>query len=195
MTQRVIILSCMVLLVAIVTEWLIDGTRDAPIESDLTRNDPDTYMVDATIREFDEQGELQHTLQAARYTHFPLTDVTQLEAPRIELKSQTRQPWKIKSNHGRLLSQSDFREQVVELWDDVVAVGERGDGRTVKIQTQSLTVYPEREYAETNEKVFIDDSMGRTTASGLKAFFKTGEFTFIGTEADRINTIYQPAPR
>ncbi len=41
----------------------------------------------------------------------------------------------------------------------------------VSIQTNSLTVYPERDYAETDEPVFIDNQSGRTTAAGMKSLF------------------------
>jgi lipopolysaccharide export system protein LptC len=159
----------------------------------MLQNDPDMYMLNATITQFDDSGGLQHTINADRFTHFPLTDVTSLKFPNLKLfPDKDNEPWDIKAKNGRLLSQSVYREEVVELWDDVVAVQQKASGRFINIQTQSLTVYPEREYAETDQKVFIDGNSGRTSAAGMKAFFQQGRFIFYSKPTERVNTVFLP---
>ena len=56
----------------------------------------------------------------------------------------------------------------------------------------SLTVYPEKEYAETDRKVTIDENSGRTTAAGMKAFFESGKYIFYSTPTERVHTIFLP---
>ncbi len=195
MTSRAIILSCIIIVVAFATNWFLeDSNPDTEIE-DLTRNDPDLYMLDATIRQYSESGTLDHELSAERFTHFPLTDLTTLTTPSLVLFSDDSIPWAITAKHGRLLSQSTFREEAVELWENVLAIKQQPDGRFINIQTESLTVYPGRDYAETDKKVYIDDNSGRTTAAGMQANFDQGRFLFFSTSSDRVNTIYLPAHR
>ena len=191
MASRAVTLICIVLIVAIATSWLLDDTGAEP-EEDLKRNDPDLYMLNATIRQFTDAGEIQHTLSAERFTHFPLTDVTTLQQPNIALFTDDDVPWAITAKHGRLLSKSTFREEVVELWDDVVAIKHSADGRFINIQTQSLIVYPEREYAETDQKVRIDNNTTRTTAPAMKAHFRMLRFTFLSSQSERVKTVYVP---
>ena len=102
------------------------------------------------------------------------------------------EPWDIEAKNGRLLSHSVYREEVVELWDDVLAVQLADNGQYITIQTQSLTVYPEREFAETDQKVYIDNNSGRTSAAGMKAFFQGGKFIFYSTPTERVHTIFLP---
>ena len=113
----------------------------------------------------------------------------------ISLFSNDSIPWAITAKHGRLLPESTFREEAVELWENVLAIKQQPDGRFINIQTESLTVYPERDYAETNKKVYIDDNNARTTAAGMQANFNQGRFVFFSTSLDRVNTVYLPAHR
>ena len=150
-------------------------------------------MLNATIEQFDDNGELQHTLEASRFTHFPLTDLTTMKAPQMSFATGLdNAPWEITAKEGRILPGSDYRDEVVELWSSVLAVKTGLQGDFVNIQTNSLTVYPEREYAETDEKVYIDNQTGRTTAAGMKAFLDTGRFMFFSTPQDPVITIFLP---
>lgn len=195
MTSRAIILSCIIIAIALVTNWFLDDSSPLPDTDDLTRNDADLYMLDATIKQFSDDGKLHHELSAQRFTHFPLTDWTTLVSPNIVLFSDDAIPWAITAEQGRMITNSSFREEVVELWGNVLAVKQNPDGSFVNIQTQELTVYPERDYAETDKKVYIDDNSGRTTAAAMQASFVEGKFSFSSGALDRVRTLFIPAHR
>ena len=147
-------------------------------------------MLNTTITEYNEAGELEHILSAARFTHFPLTDLTTLNKPQIELLPNDH--WEISASQGRLLSASTYREKIIELWDSVLANHSDKEGNFIHIRTKSLTVYPDRDYMETDEKVFIDNETGRTTAAGMKAFLDNRKFQFFSDEAEPVMTIFLP---
>jgi lipopolysaccharide export system protein LptC len=191
MINRIIVLSTLVLAFALTINWVMIESEEAV---DFTPgNEPDLYMLNATISQFDGEGELQHRIAANRFTHFPLTDLTTMKFPALSLgRTRDSDPWEITSSEGRILPSSDYREEIVELWNNVLAVKSGSEGDFVNIQTNSLTVYPEREYAETDEPVFIDNQSGRTTAAGMKAFLDTGKFMFYSTPTRRVTTIFLP---
>lgn len=163
------------------------------VEPEHKRNDPDLYMLNATINQFDTAGELQHRISANRFTHFPLTDLTTMVQPELTLgEVDQSNPWEITARQGRLLPESNYREEIVELWTQVLAEKSGISGHFINIQTESLTVYPARDYAETDEKVYIDNQNGRTTAAGMKAYFDTGKFQFFSRGAERVTTIFLP---
>ncbi len=192
MNNRATILASLILVFAIATNLILEQSDSLP-PAPMLRNDPDLYMLNATVTQFDDDGNLQHTIKADRFTHFPLTDMTSLIFPNLRLFPHSKkEPWDIEAKNGRLLSQSVYREEVVELWNDVLAVQQTDSGHFVRIQTQSLTVYPEREYAETDQKVYIDDNSSRTSAAGMKAFFRGGKFIFYSTPTERVHTIFLP---
>lgn len=193
LNNRTTILVSLILVFGIATNLILEHSDDGLVPAAMLQNDPDLYMLNATITQFDNDGNLQHTIKADRFTHFPLTDMTSLKFPILQLFSGSeKEPWDIKAKNGRLLSQSVYREEVVELWDDVLAVRHTDDGHFVHIQTQSLTVYPGREYAETDQKVTIDNNSGRTSAAGMKAFFQSRKFIFYSTPTERVHTVFLP---
>ncbi len=150
-------------------------------------------MLNAKILKYDETGLLQHQLAAARFTHFPLTNLTTMATPEMRLGNNgAGEPWQITSAEGRILPGSAYREEIIELWTRVLAEKRSGNGKFVNIQTDSLTIYPERDYAETDAKVYIDNETGRTTAAGMKAYLDTGRFMFFSGPGERVITIFLP---
>tara|TARA_B100001964_G_scaffold237555_1_gene301333 strand:- start:6900 stop:7547 length:648 start_codon:yes stop_codon:yes gene_type:complete len=192
--NRATILASLILILGIATNLILEqGDEELPTIPP-GQNDPDLYMLNATITQFDTEGTLQHKIKADRFTHFPLTDVTSLIFPNLQLFSDSGAvPWDIEAKNGRLLSPSVYREEIVELWDNVLAVQQSAAGHFINIRTQSLTIYPEREYAETDQKVHIDNNSGRTSAAGMKAFFRLDKFVFYSTPTERVHTIFLPA--
>ena len=191
MINRLIVLSTLIIVFALTINWFIDESVE---EVDLTpRNAPDLYMLNATIDQFGPEGELQHRIAANRFTHFPLTDVTAMKFPALSLgKTRGSNTWEITSSEGRILPSSDYREEVVELWSSVLALQPGNGSDFVTFETNSLTVYPERDYAETDEPVFIKNQSGRTTAAAMKAFLNAGKFMFYSTPKHRVTTIFLP---
>jgi len=191
MINRIIVLSTLILAFALTINWVMMESDES---AELTPgNDPDFYMLDATISQFDGKGELQHRIAANRFTHFPLTDLTTMKSPALELgRTGDSVPWEITSSEGRILPSTEYREEIVELWSNVLAAKSGSGGDFINIQTNSLTIYPERDYAETDETVFIDNQSGRTTAAGMKAFLDTGRFMFFSTPTRKVTTIFLP---
>jgi LPS export ABC transporter protein LptC len=98
-------------------------------------------------------------------------------------------PWDISADHGRLLPKVQLREEIIELWDHVVAIQETGIGDFINIQTISLTVYPEKDYAETDQIVEIINNSGHTVAGGMQVYFEQGRFIFYAHNNQRVHTI------
>ncbi len=171
---------------------LVEPEPELPVHS--SKNDPDLYMLNASITQYTDVGDHQHRIEANRFTHFPLTDTTTLKTPNMTLypSEEKAKPWDIAANHGRLLPKSLFRDEVVELWDEVLAVQQNDAGEFVNIRTASLTVYPETDYAETDQPVTIDDNTGNTTAAGMKAYFEDGYFIFFSRGDERVHTVLLP---
>jgi lipopolysaccharide export system protein LptC len=191
MINRLIVLSTLIIASALTINWFTTKPEE---KFDFTpRNEPDLYMLNATINQFGPEGELQHRIAADRFTHFPLTDVTTMNFPALVLgRTRDSDPWEITSSKGRILPSSDYREEVVELWSNVLASHLGNGSEFVSIETNSLTVYPERDYAETDESVSIKNQSGQTTAAAMKAFLNKGKFMFYSTPENRVTTIFPP---
>ena len=237
------------LAIALSINWILDGSdKDA---ASIPRNEPDLYMLNASIDQYDDEGRLNHRIQAERFTHFPLTDLTSMQSPVMELAGSLLETaegslqaegslpkaaegslpkaaegslpkaaegslqkaaegslqkaaegslletaegsWRITADEGRILPASRYREEVVELWTDVVAARRARPGRFVRMESESLTVYTERAYMETDAKITLASENGSTTAAGMQAFLDVDRFLFFSDDAVRIHTTLLPS--
>ena len=191
MINRIIMPGALLLAFALSVNWLLDGSEQ-PEERE-PDNEPDLYMLNASVEQFDDDGSLQHQINAQRLTHFPLTDLTIMKSPTMALgHTQGREPWGITAQEGRIIPRSEYREEIVEFWNNVHAKRTAAQGRFISIQTESLTIYPERDYLETDARVSITNETGRTTAPGMKAFLDVERFMFLSTRRERVITTFLP---
>lgn len=194
MNSKLIIQLAFLLVAATGINWYLDSADSESGKTAIQQNDPDLYMTNARLTQFDLGGNLQHSIRASRFTHYPASDVTVLTKPDITLYKDDAPPWKIRSNAGRILPDNYNQETTLELWDSVLVERTNKEGGFVNIRSEDLTVLPELDYAETDQAVIIDDNSSRTTASGMKAYLKSGRFLFYSNLQQRVNTTILPRP-
>ena len=190
MTGRQITISSSIVLFAIALSLFLEDPISDSLSGNVPRNDPDLYMLNAQIKRYANNGFLAYQLSADRFTHFPLTNLTTLVTPNLMLLSKESTPWEINAEQGRLMPKSPFREEIVELWSNVSAHKEETNGHFIKIKTDSLTVFPDKNYAETNEKIYITENNTVTTAAGLRANFEASTFVLLSSKLQRVKTSY-----
>ena len=174
---------------ALALNYGIDVVRKV-IEPKLSINEPDLYMQDASISRINTAGRKTSVISAARFTHYPLTDVTTLQAPMIQLLNVgTQSPWNISSTKGRLLGVSEYREEAVELWETVTAQKTDPKGATTTLTTDALSVYPDQNLAESDSVVTILTAHTTTTAAGVRALFDQDRFMFRSNAEHRVVTV------
>jgi len=150
-------------------------------EPQLSINEPDLYMEDASISQVNEAGRRTSVISAKMFTHYPLTDVTTLQLPSIQLLDVgTQSPWSISSVEGRLL-------EAVELWKAVTAEKISQEGAT-RLITETLSVFPDQNLAESDSAVTILTRDTKTTAAGVRALFDKDLFVFRSSPEHRVVT-------
>lgn len=176
--------------------------------------EPDLIMEGAEISQFDATGDLAYRIIAATITHFPVTDHTLLETPRVTLYRDAAAPWEISARRGRIegggnlldpglmraadpdapdsLESSTEAGEIVVLEDDVIVRRQRRAGDFVALSTSRLDLFPGREYASTDRPVIIDTDSGRTMATGLRAELDTGRLLLGPSDTDRVRTTLFP---
>ena len=191
--NRLAVLAGALAVLALAVDWLLEQGR-APALAPLG-NDPDVYMLGAYIDQYDDQGRLEYQTHADRFTHFPMTGLISMARPELHLLGEGKgeagnptQGWQIQAQDGRILQGSEYREEVFELWGDVWA--QRGGKRALEVRTESLAVYPGRDYAETDAEVAISNGEARTTAAGMKAFLAEGKFIFSSSKERLVTTVF-----
>jgi lipopolysaccharide export system protein LptC len=158
----------------------------------MSQGEPDFIMQGAQISQFDVEGHLRYQLAAEEIRHFEIDALTRMLQPRITLHDGADAVWQVRARTGTLhRPEENANEESVTLADEVV-VEQTRNGERVSLSTQSLLLYPNRQYAETDQDVTIETHVGRTTATGLKGDLRLGTISLHSTGDRRVHTIVQP---
>ena len=146
-------------------------TPGQPSREVAIREGADYFLVGADISQFNSKGQLNYTLISDSITHYPHNDTTLLQKPEMTSFSNPNEVFKSISEHGKLLPDGAD----IELWDDVVMTQTKtASNEVVKMNTDFITIYSERELADTDRPVLITSSTSVTRAVGMTAFYKQG---------------------
>jgi lipopolysaccharide export system protein LptC len=166
--------------------------RELPPELE---DEPDLYMQTVTITQYQEDGTVRYQLSADQIRHFEGDQLTRLVAPDLSLYNHPEPPWEIASDRGYIRKRPNsagVEEEVVYLRDNVVLYKARSSGETMTIRSPAFYIYPERQYAETDEDVMIDTEVGRTSAHGMQGELARGLLKLFSSDDSRVHTIVLP---
>ncbi len=164
------------LLLAAVGYWNInpDSFAERP-PSTGTQNAIDFYVMGAKTVQFQADGKLHYEMTAAKVEHVKASDITLLTLPDLNLYRGSEYPWHVTSARGEVAPAG----KEVELIDQVRVQRTDAKGRPTILTTSRLTVFPDQEYAQTQQAVRIDAANGVTTAQGMKAYLNDGRMLLL----------------
>ena len=174
--RQILLFAVIASLFAAVGYWNIRPERflDAPTVA-VNENAIDYFATYAHSRQFLPDGKLQYEMTSEKLEHLKASEVTQLTQPDMQLYRGTAYPWHVKSERGEV--NPDGTE--VELIDSVRIARTDDKNRTTIITSTRMTVFPQKEYAQTERDVRIDGAGGVTTGKGMKAYLKDGRMDLL----------------
>ncbi len=186
-----------VFIVAVITwMWQTGSDEDATIIDDLTVDtEPDVFANNVEFHQLQPDGSLHYRLRAETIRQYNLEQLTRMSQPKLHLLSESQPPWDVASRHGYIRTRpgpNGTTEDVVYLREDVELVQTHPANGLVTMRSESFYVYPDRQFAETNQDVMIDTEVGRTKAAGLRADLTSGVLTMLSAEHQRVHTIVLP---
>lgn len=145
----------------------------------------DYYGEGLYNRRFNAQGQLEQTFAAARSTHYPLTNSTVFNQPRINVQDEDGQYWLVSAAEGSMNDKDDL----LRLRRDVEIRPQQEDApEQVNIQTPALDYYTRAQLAITDQPVVILHPNSRMTATGMRIDLKKQRMELNA----KVNTRYVP---
>ncbi|MDD2049031.1 LPS export ABC transporter periplasmic protein LptC [Pseudomonas putida] len=168
--------SVIAALLVAVGYWNIgpESFLDKPVVS-VDNNAIDYYATNAHSVQFLPDGKMQYEMTADKVEHLKVSEVTLLTKPDLQMYRGTTYPWHVQSEKGEV--NPDGSE--VELIDSVRVARTDEKNRTMIITTSRMTVFPQKQYAQTAQAVKIDGAGGVTTGNGMKAYLKDGRMDLL----------------
>ncbi len=143
----------------------VAGDSGAPTEA---QEHADFFISQADITEFNLDGVKEQHLSSDQISHFPISDLTLLSNPVHTSLRDPKEPQTIHARSGRVLPDGE----TIELKQDVVLTQQRPDRTRVTLETDFLTIYSGKDYADTDRPVVIRDGRNVTRATGMTAYYK-----------------------
>ncbi|WP_248732013.1 LPS export ABC transporter periplasmic protein LptC [Pseudomonas sp. MWU13-2517] len=128
----------------------------------------DYYATKAYSVQFLPDGKVQYEMTADKVEHLKASEVTLLTNPDMNLYRGTEFPWHVTSLRGEV--NPDGTQ--VELIDSVRVARTDEQKRDTIITSSRMTVFPQQQYAQTEQDVRIDGAGGVSTGKGMKAYLK-----------------------
>lgn len=128
----------------------------------------DYYATNARSVQFLPDGKLQYEMTSDKVEHVKASEVTLLTNPDMNIYRGTEFPWHVTSKRGEV--NPDGTE--VELIDSVRVARTDDKNRDTVITSSRMTVFPQKQYAQTEQDVRIDGAGGVSTGKGMKAYLK-----------------------
>src|SRR5262245_9771031 len=186
-----VIFGCLALLVSL-GEWRRMGVTS--VGQRVTAGEPDLLMEQATITQFGEDGTVRYRLLSTEVRHYEDQQITHLVAPTLTLNRTAPQPpWSARANEGFVHdTQGEHGEtaELIVLRDDVHLTQHEPD--PIEITGPSMNIFPERQFAETDQPVMIQTAAGRSYAAGMSGDLNTGLFKLKSIESQRVHTVVLP---
>jgi lipopolysaccharide export system protein LptC len=164
----------LMLALAVLSFWLERAVQPPEYDkSGNTRHDPDFIADDFGITKMNGAGKPEYTVSAERMLHYPDDDSTAVEMPRMVQRRDQAPAIVIRADRGRI---SKGGEET-NFYGNVVVIREAGkDEKELRVQTEYLQVFPERDIARTDRPVIITEGGSRLTGVGMEVNNKTRQF-------------------
>ena len=169
----------------------------APLPPELA-DEPDVYIEGAAITKFAENGGIRYRLWADRIKQFEQRSVTYFDNPVIRLNQQVGPPWQASASRGEMRQRpldDGTGEEHLRLADRVKFTRQYADGREFALTTDALDVYPQRQYAITDQAVMIETSGSKTTAAGFEADMERGWMKLLSVPGLQVHGVIEPDSR
>jgi lipopolysaccharide export system protein LptC len=156
--------------------------------------EPDLYMAKATITQYADDGTISYRLWSDETRHFESEDVTRLVSPTLTFNRAPQSSWSASAKQG-LVNYKDTPdgkpEEVVALSGDV-RLQSTEPPNPIDITCASLLIYPDRQFAETDQPVMITGNSGSTSAVGLSGDLNSGLFNLSSSTTQRVHNVVLP---
>ena len=144
-----------------------ESSLDKPV-SQIKEADIDYYATNAYSLQFLPDGNLQYEMTTDTVECLKSSKITLLTNPEITLYRDNKLPWCFTSKRGEV---NPDGTQVI-LIDSVRIARTDEKNRNTIITSNQISVFPQQQYAQTDQEVRIEGAGVVSTGNGMKAYLK-----------------------
>lgn len=154
--------------------WLLSSQAPKqPRLITLNKSAPDSFMVNFTTQNLDENGNPRHELKANYMAHYPVSDYSEFTLPELILYQSGKQRWTVSADKGK--TTKDIKEILLEGKVNINRLNESTGESDLTIKTHNLLIRPDETYVETNKEIIITSGKSSVQSRGARANLDDGK--------------------
>lgn len=163
MTKQFVYYAFFLSMIAIASLWMYQLTEQTASATKAENSLLPDYIIEPIVTfRFNPQGELIDYFLAKKMIHFPENDTGYFTEPVLYLYENKQQIWHIKSKAGRSIQNFSTLFLQGDVW-----VEQTKNNST--LTTNTLTIYPNKNQAETDDAVFVRQPGIQIRGVGMRA--------------------------
>ena len=175
MTIKKTLISMVLLLIIASSIWMIHVIHGSYQQPQAPIKAPNSFMTGATYTRTNSQGQIIDRLTTSELQHFNHGNLSLLTRPHLIIYDPPQLPWVITADRG--VSKHQAKEIILQ--GHVIIEQQQLTGGKTVIKTTSLTIFPARKYAQTDQAVTITQPDSVIHSQGLIASLTSGNIRLI----------------
>lgn len=132
---------------------------------------PEWFGIDVRVIEMNELGYPKREFHAEKMVHYQAQNMTDLFKPHFTLFNEKNEPWHLEGEKGRTFHGKRTTDiDRLDLWKNVT-LWQQTPARPTRMTTSTIAIFPEQEFAQTDQAVALNQPGQLLTGVGLKAYF------------------------
>jgi lipopolysaccharide export system protein LptC len=156
---------------------------------DKNQKSADTFFNQATILNFNETGLPKSKIIGKQIFHYPNEEDSEIISPQITLFRETGSPVHITADQGWI---NHDGTRVILKGHTIIRREQSQTNQFSQLETPELTVWPNKEYAETTEAVKITTKSTIATGIGMEAYLDQAHYYLLNNVKARHIPIKKP---
>lgn len=153
--------------------WQLVPDHTVEKSAQAKRHTADWFGRDVLAIEMNEQGTPKRQFHADELTHYLDENVTDMIEPHFTIFRDNTPNWHLEGHKGRTFHGKHTMDIArLDLWQDVKLWND-DKTKPVNVNTSTIAIFPEKEFAQTDQRISFDQPGHRLTGTGLKAYFDT----------------------
>ncbi|MAY42329.1 MULTISPECIES: LPS export ABC transporter periplasmic protein LptC [unclassified Neptuniibacter] len=170
LSNKTRIILAAIILIPVLLYWGFSSSPNESISQNTkAKNTIDYFVENATFKEWDSDGSLLRKTESILLEHYPKEKASHLDKPINTSYRTDHSQLKISSDKGTVRDNN----RRTDLSGNVVVIDNPDTESQTIINTNFLTIYPKKDYAETEEHVTITSPHSKLEGVGMDVTFDT----------------------
>ncbi len=174
---RFIILFIIVIAIAATSSWLLKKVDTEPTDTaKAIAHNMDYFLVNFNATVMDEDGKPHYNLKGDYLEHFPDDGSIDIVQPKIKIFREKLAAWNIKSDKARIKDEGKLIYLNGKVFMQRPASKDEAE---INLDTSNLMLNLNKDYAETNDAVYIQTEKHHLKAVGMRVYLEDGRLELL----------------